>query len=242
MKEHLDRITVVLSHPLHPGNVGSVARAMKNMGLSRLRLVNPCDYRAEIASWMAVSAKEILDQAEAFDDLSTVLAGMNLVVGTIPPDRPRFLGEAHSPRDLARRLVSVPPGDRIALLFGTEDNGLSNSELDLCHEFVTIPSHPAFPSLNLAQAVMVIAYEIFAAGGWEGRGEGRSVADARSQERMFAQMEETLTRIGFLSRQNPQHIMRDLRRIFGRARLDEREVKILRGILRQIDWAAGNSR
>lgn len=242
MKEHLDRITVVLSHPLHPGNVGSVARAMKNMGLHRLRLVNPCDHRAEIANWMAVSAKEILDQAEVFDGLSSALADMRLVVGTIPPNRPRFQGETHSPGDLATRLAAVHSGDRIALLFGTEDNGLSNSELDFCHEFVTIPSHPAFPSLNLSQAVMVVAYEIFTSEGCEGRGEGRSVADTRSQERMFAQMEETLIRIGFLDRKNPRHIMRDLRRIFGRARLDEREVKILRGILRQVDWAAGNSR
>ncbi len=240
MKEHLDRVTVVLSHPLHPGNVGSVARAMKNMGLSQLRLVNPCDHRAEIADWMAVSAKEILEQAEVFDDLSTALEGMNLVVGTIPPNRPRFQGETHSPRDLAKRFLSVPHGDRIALLFGTEDHGLSNEELDLCNDFVTIPSHPAFPSLNLAQAVMVIAYEIFAAEGGGGQSAGRSLADALSQEQMYAQMEEILTRIGFLNQENPRHIMRDLRRIFSRAKLDEREVKILRGILRQVDWAVKN--
>ncbi|NOY53649.1 MAG: RNA methyltransferase [Deltaproteobacteria bacterium] len=240
MKEHLDRITVVLSHPLHPGNVGSVVRAMKNMGLSRLRLVQPCDHRAEIAEWMAVSAKEILHRAEVFVDLPAALAGCNLVVGTVPPDRPRFQGESRLPREMAKRLLTVHPDDRIALLFGTEDHGLSNEELDLCHEFVTIPSHPAFPSLNLSHAVMVIAYEIYAVdGGASGRAD-RSIADSVLQEQMFSQMEETLSRIGFLNRENPRHIMRDLRRIFGRAKLNDREVRILRGILRQVDWAVND--
>ncbi len=238
MKEHLDRITVVLSHPLHPGNVGSTARAMKNMGLSRLRLVKPCDHRAEIGEWMAVSAKEILHRAEVFQDLPAALAGCNLVVGTVPPNRPRFQGETHSPQETAKRLLLVHREDRIALLFGTEDHGLSNEELDLCHEFVTIPSHPAFPSLNLAQAVMVVAYEIFSAARGRGGGVERSIADSGSIEQMLLQMEETLSRIGFLNRQNPRHIMRDLRRIFGRAKLDDREVRILRGLFRQIDWAS----
>jgi tRNA/rRNA methyltransferase len=242
MKKHLDRISVVLSRPLHPGNVGSVARAMKNMGLSRLRLVAPCDHRAEIAEWMAVSAKDLLHQAEVFEDIPASLKDMNLVVGTVPPDRPRFQQETYSPRRLAQRLLAVHSDDRVALLFGTEDNGLANEELDLCHEFVTIPSHPSFPSLNLAQAVMIVAYEIFTTCSEEGEGEERPLADALSQQQMFAQMEETLARIGFLNRENPRHIMRDLRRIFGRAKLDEREVRILRGILRQVEWAAGRNR
>lgn len=241
MKAHLDRITIVLHRPKHPGNVGSVARAMKNMGLHRLRLVSPCDFRTDIAEWMAVSAKEVLKGAEVFEDLTAAIAESRLVVGTIPPDRPRFEAEAEAPDFLARRLRGHRGGDRISILFGPEDTGLTNQELDLCHEFVTIPSHPDFPALNLAQSVMVIAYEIFRSAQNGASSPVRSTADLGTLEQMYAHMQEALLSIGFLDPENPGHIMRDIRRILGRAQLSEREVRILRGILRQTKWAAGRS-
>ncbi len=238
MKSLLDRITIILHSPLHPGNIGSVARAMKNMGLSRLRLVSPCDFKSDIAEWMAVSAKEVLHRAEVFEDLRAAASGSNFLVGTIPPDRPRFISQVLTPRTLTERLLKNHSDDRISILFGPEDRGLSNLELDLCHEFVSIPSHPDYPSLNLAQAVMVIAYEIFSMAENQGGLQTRHLADVTSMEQMFRHLEETLSSIGFLDRENPDHIMRDLRRIFGRAHLDEREVRILRGIFRQVNWAA----
>jgi len=238
MKSLLDRITIILHSPLHPGNIGSAARAMKNMGLSRLRLVSPCDFKCDIAEWMAVSAKDILHRAEVFDDLKTAVSGSNFLIGTIPPDRPRFISEVLTPRKLTERLLKIHPEDRISILFGPEDRGLSNQELDLCHEFVSIPSHPDYPSLNLAQAVMVIAYEIFSTAENQGGIETRPLADVISMEQMFRHIEETLSSIGFLGRENPDHIMRDLHRIFGRAHLNEREVRILRGIFRQVNWAS----
>ncbi|MEK6776193.1 MAG: RNA methyltransferase [bacterium] len=241
MKSLLDRITIILHRPLHPGNVGSVARAMKNMGLSRLRLVTPCDFRSDMGEWMAVSAKDILHRAEVFEDLRAAASGSNFIVGTIPPDRPRFISQGFTPSAMAERLLKSHPDDRVSIIFGPEDKGLTNLELDLCHEFVSIPSHPDYPSLNLAQSVMVIAYEIFSAAGHQERTESRPLAEVISMEQMFRHFEETLSFIGFLDRDNPDHIMRDLRRIFGRARLDEREVKILRGILRQVRWAARRS-
>ncbi len=242
MKNHIDRIAVVLHRPLHPGNVGSVARAMKNMGLHRLRLVSPCDFRTDLAEWMAVSAKDVLHQAEVFGELEDALKGSNLVIGTIPPNRPRFQPQTFSPKELARRLLKTHPDNRISILFGPEDSGLSNEELDHCHEFVSIPSHSAFHSLNLAQSVMVVAYEIFCCSQeqQEGFHLSKPLAEMTSLEQMYRHLQETLLTIGFLDKENPDHIMRDLRRIFGRSQLDEREVKILRGIFRQMDWAARN--
>ena len=241
MKNHLERITIVLDRPLHPGNVGAAARAMKNMGLHRLRLVSPCDFKSDLAYWMAVSAKEILDRADVFAEVKEALSGSNLVIGTIPPDRPRFQTQVLSPRALAHRLLETHPHDRISILFGTEDNGLSNRELDFCHEFVTIPSHSDYPSLNLAQAVMVIAYEILTCTQNQETQERRPLAEVDTLEQMYEHLQQTLLSIGFLNKENNHHMMRDLRRIFGRAHLDAREVKILRGILRQTDWASGKS-
>jgi tRNA/rRNA methyltransferase len=240
MSTVLERITIVLDRPQHPGNVGSVARAMKNMGLNQLRLVSPCDYHEDIAGWMAVSAKEILDQAKVYDHLREAISDCSLVIGTVPPDRPRFHSETYSPREMALRIHSGHPEDYVAIVFGREDNGLSNQELDLCHEFVSIPSGRSFPSLNIAQAVMVIAYEVFVAVQQEGPLADRASAGVDAVEQMYGHLEETLLAIGFLDAENPAHIMRDLRRIFSRARLDAREVKIVRGILRQIDWAMRN--
>ncbi len=236
-----DRIRIVLNRPQHPGNVGAAARAMKNMGLRRLRLVSPCDHHSDLAEWMAVSARDILRRAEVYDDLAAALSGSSLVIGTVPPDRKRFSGEVLRPKELGGVLRTFSSSGRVSILFGPEDHGLSNRELDLCQAFLCIPSSPDFPSLNLAQAVMVVAYEIHVS---DPVGENdslprRNPADFDSLEGMYCQLQETLAGIGFLNRENPSHIMRDFRRIFGRARLDEREIRILRGMFRQIQWAAG---
>ncbi|MDX1765072.1 MAG: RNA methyltransferase [bacterium] len=240
MSDHLDRIVIVLNRPIHPGNVGSVARAMKNMGLGNLRIVGGCDLTDDRARWMAVAAKEILDRTVVFQDLKEGVADCGLVIGTVPPDRPRFQQETYPAREMARRLRCRHPDDPVAILFGPEDNGLSNRELDLCHEFVSIPSHPAYPSLNISHAVMVIAYEIYMAAEEDTSYSERPAAPVEQVEQMYLHLEYTLLKIGFLDPHNPLHIMRDLRRIFSRARLGEREVKIIRGMCRQIDWAAGS--
>ncbi len=242
MTQHLERITVILNRPQQPGNVGSVARAMMNTGLRKLRLVSPCDHRADMARWMAVRGGEILTEAEVFDELAPALADCRLVVGTVPPDRKRFRFETQTPRQLADRLLSVHRSDRIGLLFGREDNGLSNTELDLCQEFVTIPSSTACHSLNLSHAVMILAYELFLAASRAGVAAERPCADTDTLEGLYRHLEQALASVGFLNGENPAHIMRDVRRIFGRARLDEREVRILRGICRQMLWAAGRER
>ncbi len=242
MRQHLDRITVVLNRPQQPGNVGSVARAMMNTGLNKLRLVAPCDHQADMARWMAVRGRDILAEAQVFEALAPALADCHLVVGTVPRNRERFRFEAQTPRQLAHRLLSIHTTDRIGLLFGREDSGLSNRELDLCQEFVSIPTSAACHSLNLSHAFMVIAYELFLAASGSSVSIARPGADTKALEGMYRHMEQALASVGFLNGENPAHIMRDIRRIFGRARLDEREVRILRGICRQMLWAASRKR
>lgn len=231
-------VAIVLVEPREPGNIGAAARAMANAGLSRLVLVRPADHLAPEALRMALAARPILEEARVFADLGEALAGFSFVAGTT-----RRGGSGRrsrvSPRELAAQLREVGRENAAAVLFGREESGLTNEELKYCHRLVTIPSSEGFASLNLAQAVMVVAYEIFAAG--EGAREGGAPVPLRRAstaqlEGLFGQMEEVLLEVGYLQASNPAHMMRVFRRLFGRAGLDEREVKALRGIFRQFAW------
>jgi tRNA/rRNA methyltransferase len=232
----LDRVRVVLVRAKSPGNVGSVARAMKNMGLSDLRLVAPRRYRARSAAAMAVHASDVLERAKRCASLGEAIADCGWVVGTTCRPGP-YRARALTPREAAPQILSVLSGNRVALVFGPEDHGLSNDELKLCHELVTVPTDSGYPSLNLAQAVLVCLYELMLAR-HPSRSPARALATSDRLERMYANLGHALVRIGFLHGTNPEHIMFTVRRIFGRARLDAREVAIWLGIARQIEWFA----
>lgn len=242
--DRLNSISVVLVRPRGSANVGSVARAMANTGLRRLVLVSPCEYLCDEALRMALRARPLLEEARVGADLREALEGTGFAVGTSC----RFgqeRGPMASPRELAPKILELAGRTRVAIVFGPEDRGLTNDELSLCQEVLTIPSHPQFPSLNLAQAVMLVAHELYIGGlPAEPAPPDRTPADSRSLEEFYAQMESTLRRIRFLNPQNPGHIMRSLRRVFSRALPDEREVRILRGIFHQVDWylATGGKR
>jgi tRNA/rRNA methyltransferase len=236
----LDRLRVVLVRPKSSGNVGSVARAMKNMGLSDLALVSPRGYRRFSAAAMAVHAADVLDQRKVFPSLAAAVADAGWVVGTTC--RPgSYRRRTMTPREAATEVLAVAARNRVALVFGPEDHGLSNDDLKICHELITIPAHSAYPSLNLAQSVLVCLYEIFLAR-HPARGEPATLAASAELERMYRRLREALLRIGFLHGDNPDHILFTLRRIFGRARLEEREVAIWLGIARQIEWFAEGGR
>jgi tRNA/rRNA methyltransferase len=234
MDVNRDSVSIVLVRPKFAENVGSVARAMKNMGFQRLLIVDgssPVDMKAYK---LASGAEEILERAEEFSTLNEAVAEMGCVVGTTSrggKEREPLI----SPRDLARRLVPISEKNLIGLVFGSEREGLTNSELSLCQLFVKIPSSESFPSLNLSQAVMILCYELFQASGEPSWG-AQPLAPSVQIEGMYDQMEKTLIDIGFLDSKNPQRMMKVLRKVFGRSHLDEREVRILRGILSQIDW------
>lgn len=237
MSKLLDNIVVVLVEPRSPGNIGMVCRAMKNMGLSRLRLVAGCDHHHPDATMFAVSARDLLDRAECYPTLAAALADTTISVGTTRRTG-KYRQELLTPPQVAQTLQQRPEGTA-ALVFGREDHGLSTEELSLCTIQATIPSHNDCGSLNLAQAVLIFCYELFSTD-QHNRGElQRETAPSGELEALFSHLEGTLARIGFLNPQNPAHIMRYLRRIFFRADLDSREVAILRGMLSQVDWAAG---
>ncbi len=232
-KMRVDSISIVLVRPKFPENIGSVARAMKNMGLGRLVIVNGSSPIHANAYKLASGAENILERAEEFPTLREAVSEMGCVIGMTSrggKERdPDLTSEA-----MAQKLIPLSQKNLIGIVFGSEKEGLTNEDLSLCHLSVRIPSMESFPSLNLAQAVMVVSYELFKASTDIPNKEIR-LAEADQLERMLEHMEKTLSRIGFLDSNNPKRIMRVLRRLFGRSQMDEREVRILHGIWSQID-------
>jgi tRNA/rRNA methyltransferase len=238
MNSVAENISIVMVEPQSPGNIGMACRAMKNMGLSRLRLVKGCDRFHPESLKFAVSARDLLEQAELFDDLPSALADCTLTVGTTRRHG-KYRQEILSPPQVATLLKArISPACRAAIVFGREDSGLTTDELSLCRWHATIPSAAEYGSLNLSQAILVFCYELGQAGDPPAGGRLEPPASSGEMEQLFGQMDSSLQKIGFLNEQNPGHIMRSLRRIFFRSSLDTREVAILRGLMTQIDWAS----
>ncbi len=231
------RVAIVLKGTRHSENIGAAARAMHNMGLTRLLLVAPENLDREKALKLAThGAAPIFNNAPVLPDLRSALAPFGYVVGTTA----RRGGERQSvwtPERLAADLVAIAPRNRIAVLFGPEDRGLTNAELRLCHTLVTIPTAD-FSSLNLAQAVMILCYEIFRAGiGIEDAAPALPrLATRFEQDGMYTQLKEILVRICFIQPDNPDYWMNRLRHFFTRQQLRAADARIVRGICRQIDW------
>ena len=233
-KVNLESIATILVRPKFPENVGSVARAMKNMGLSRLILVDGCSPLHMNAYKLASGAEDILERSEEFPTLREAISEMGCVVGTtsrVRKERVPLL----TPKALIRKLIPISKKNLIGVAFGSEREGLNNEELSLCHLYVKIPSSDSFPSLNLAQAVMVLCYELFQSTNTVSR-HPIQLVPAEQMEKMFEHMERTLLDIGFLETKNLKWIMRTLRRLFGRSQMEERDVKILQGIWSKVDW------
>jgi tRNA/rRNA methyltransferase len=236
-----ERVSIILVEPQSPGNVGMVCRAMKNMGFRDLRIVRGCRTDHSDARRLAVSARDLLDGAVRFDSLEQALADVEISVATT-----RRLGkyrqEVMNPDEVAARLSQRMGSGRSAFVFGREDNGLTTHELSLCRWQATIPASDDYGSLNLAQAVLIFCYELTR--GLRERApavQARELSDTHEMEALFNHMEKTLLDIGFLDPSNPAHLMRTLRRILSRAELDSREVAVLRGVMSQVAWAAGDA-
>ncbi len=231
---NLDSTSILLVRPRYHENIGSVARAMKNMGLNRLIVVDGASPLHQNAYKLASGAEDVLERAEEFPNLKEAISEMGCVVGTTSR-----AGKARSPlltpKGLVEELIPISEKNSIGIVFGSEKEGLTNEELSLCHFYVRIPSADAFPSLNLAQAAMVLCYELFQSS-TTNRKETGLLTSSDHLERMFEHMERTLVAIGFLDPKHPERIMRVLRKIFGRSQMDEREVQIFRGIWSRVDW------
>jgi tRNA/rRNA methyltransferase len=236
----IEDIRIVLVRPQGHMNMGSAARAMKNVGLKELALVDPTGSPIHPdARLMAVGAHDILEDALIVAHLADALTECTWVVGTT-----RRGGRGREgmidPRQMAAEIAEIVHQNKVAVVFGPEDRGLTNRDLDLCQRLVTIPAHAKYGSLNLAQAVMIICYEIFVAMQHkQGVSCAKKPATSAELEGMYQHMEESLLRIGFLAQNNPKRMMAVLRRIFSKAKLDSREVRVLRGICRQATWYAG---
>lgn len=236
----LRRIRVVLVEPEGPLNVGLVARTMKNMGAKDLCLVNPkCPPLHPYAMVMASGALELLQGAKVVGSLEEAIGDCALVVGTT---RRRRRGKELIPlREGAPKVLEVASAQPVAVLFGREKTGLTNEELSLCQLLLTIPSDPRHGSLNLAQAVAVVLYELRASAIPPQGRPPRKLAKGEELQGLLSHLKEVLQRVGFLDPRNPQRGFEELKAILLRAQLDPREVRLLRGVLRSIERGVAHS-
>lgn len=228
----LANIKIVLVETSHPGNIGGVARAMKNMGLSQLALVNPNDFPSHTASSRASGAGDVLANAQVFDSLEAAVADCALVIGASARLR-KVAWPQLDVRETAA-LALEKAANQVALVFGREDSGLSNAEMDRCHYLAHIPSNPDYTSLNLAAAVQVFAYECRMACQpivEQSQGYRHYVASSEKMEGFYGHLYQALQDIEFLDPNKNARFMRRMRRLFNRSQLDVKEVDILRGIL-----------
>ncbi|MBI1813438.1 MAG: RNA methyltransferase [Deltaproteobacteria bacterium] len=232
----LRNIRIVLHRPRGAINVGAVARVIGNTGLGDLVVVRAKPLRSTWVRKMAAHAGGVVDHMRQCVTLADAIADCALVIGTTCRAG-GYREVTHAPHALAPAIVARAQTQPVALVFGPEDHGLSNADVKLCHQLITIPSAADYPSLNLAQAVMVCGYELFVAA-QETLTEPMlpAIATTAAMEDMYERLQAALLAIGFLHPENPEHIMFSLRRLFGRVGIDEREMRILLGLARQIEW------
>lgn len=233
-------IRIVLVGTTHPGNIGAVARAMKNMGVTDLALVNPRYFPDKEATTRASGAEDLLDNAIVTETLTDAIADCVFVAGASARAR-AISWPCLEPRECASKLIAESARGPVAAVFGPEKSGLSNEDLDHCDALLTIPTNPDFSSLNLAMAVQVLTYELRAARSakpveYEA---DAPLATSRELELFYEHLERVLNDLQFLDPDNPRHLMRRLRRLYIRARPDQNEVNILRGILTAVERRGG---
>ncbi|MGZ8190685.1 MAG: RNA methyltransferase [Methylococcaceae bacterium] len=232
----LSHIKIVLVETTHPGNIGAVARAMKNMAMTNLCLVSPKFFPSADATSRASGADDVLARAMLCQNLQEAIADCQLVIGASARCRTISWPEM-TPRECAEKVVINEPDQKVAIVFGRENSGLKNHELDLCHFLLRIPCNSQYSSLNIAAAVQVVCYELFVASGLKqetrvgDKGEC-PLATAEQMESFYHHLYQALTDIGFMHPDKSKSIMRRLRRIYNRIQLDTKELDILRGILR----------
>ncbi len=240
-----DTLCMILVRPQGPLNIGSVCRAMMNFGFTRLRLVSPCaEYLSLDAKKMAMTAFHVLENAQIFDTLADALHDIHMAYGTtrrFGKYRKNFL----TPATAGLQIAGTGDELKSALVMGPEDTGLETSDLELCQHFITIPTHDGYPSMNLSHSVSVLLYEISLksdAGKKFHDPKIKNPATGKEMESMFSHMRQTLLDIDYLDPQNPDHLLRTFRRIFGNAGLSSRDIRIIRGLMSRIDWTEAQRR
>ncbi|NOX35139.1 MAG: RNA methyltransferase [Deltaproteobacteria bacterium] len=240
-----ENFIVILVEPQGPINIGSVCRTMMNFGFTKLRLVNPTKhYKSLLAKKMALSAFTVLEKALIFDDLKAALSDIQIAFGTTRRFG-KYRNNFFTPSGAAEKLRQSDEKLSCAMVLGPEDTGLETKDLDLCQHFITIPTNDAYPSMNLSHALAVLLYEVSLKSDLGGKfydPPPKKLARGSEIENMFTHMKETLLKIDFLDKQNPDHLLRTFRRIFGTAGLTSRDVRIIRGMMSRIDWTENQRR
>jgi TrmH family RNA methyltransferase len=235
-------VRIILVGTTHPGNIGAAARAMKNMGLHDLVLVNPKHFPHDDATARASGAEDLLHAARVVGSLDEALGDCVYVAGASA--RSRTIGwPSMPPRECAHKLLQESHSGTVAAVFGPEKAGLTNEDIDRCHTLLTIPTEPGFSSLNLGMAVQVVCYELRVAtigGDCDNREPEVHPATGEELELFYTHLEQVLMDGGFLDPENPRHLMRRLRRLFVKANPDQNEINILRGMLSALDPKAGH--
>ncbi len=244
LTQQLNAIRIVLVETSHPGNIGSVARAMKTMGLSQLVLVKPKIFPDGLATAMASGAADVLAAARVVETLSEAIEDCTLVIGTSARLRVSAWPQLDAKQAAQVLLTHQQQGGQVALVFGRESSGLTNSELDLCHYLGHVPTNPDYGSLNLAMGVQIFAYELWMLAqqqaGWaETEQHPKELATSAALQGFYQHVESTLQAIEFLDDRNHEPFMRRIMRLFGRIQLEANEVTMLRGTLRRMQRIAG---
>jgi tRNA/rRNA methyltransferase len=241
-----ENIAIILVRPKYAGNIGSAARVAKNMGIEKILVVRRHDFLIDkemekIRQMSTHLAKDVVEKIGYFDDLREAVSGFTFIVGMTAR-----LGSARSahgtPRELAAHLVDISQRNRVALLFGPEDFGLTNDDLKFCHHLITIPASERLKSINLSHAVMILCYELFQASLEPPKRFTPKLATSAELAGMYDQLKDICLDIGFLNPQNPDYWMNNIRRFLARIPLRSRDVKIIRGFCRQVDWYVKNKK
>ena len=232
---NLKNVSIVLKRSRYPENIGAAARAICNMGIGKLVLVNPinCDL-SKVMKLATHAATEVIEKMEFYEEVREALLPYNYVVGTTARIG-KHRQSVNNPSKLAQSLIPISRDNNIAIIFGPEDRGLSNEDIRYCDALVNIPTAD-FSSINLAQAVMIICYEIFNASCAESQEFLPRIAARHELEGMYDQLKDILVRISYINPENPDYWMNKIRNFFSRLQLQAREVSVIRGICRQIDW------
>lgn len=237
----LDKIRIILCQPSHPGNIGACARAMKNMGLTQLTLVRPEIFPHASATERASGADDVLVNAKVVQTLEEGIANCQWLFGTSARSR-EFPWPQMTPKQAAEKIISFTENQQeIGILFGTERSGLTNAQLQRCDFHLTIPTNPAYSSLNLSQAVQVVCYEIYQS--WltknmqEASHPTEMLFEKATKEEiagLLEHFEQTAVRIGFMDPRHPKKLLPRLKRLFSKAQLEKEEINILRGFLKLV--------
>ena len=229
-------IQIVLVETSHPGNIGSVARAMKNMGILNLALVTPKEFPSDIATYRSKAAKDVLEMANVFNDLESAVSDCELVIGTSARGR-TVPWPVLTAKKAAEEVSNASLNNNVAIVFGREDRGLTNNELGLCNLHVHIPTDSEYSSLNLAQAVQILVYEIRVAAVDNEEEQDYwdvELANNEQTERLINHMDELMQEVEFYDVDNPRKLLLRVRRFFKRSKIDVMEANIFRGLFAAI--------